>query len=212
MNDCLRWQSYWKQKTETKKGKRAMATNREIRQRQLRLINEGRRGLLFGVQPLVVRSSLNTLVCVDREGPFVLPRWINKVFCPWIQNSGPELYNFRDIIDLKFVDDDDEPYDTIDDTVYNRPFSESFLGVCLGLRDSIRISHAVSYSVFRETYERSSLFCLKTIVSDRKGKRFVPFLYGNQTTERVCVGWCDTTTTICADDVFAGYPLTTTNQ
>ncbi|MSR73126.1 hypothetical protein EXS61_00765 [Candidatus Parcubacteria bacterium] len=99
-----------------------------------------------------------------------------------------------------------------DDIVYNRPFSESFLGVCLGLRDSIRISQTISYSVFQKIYERSSLFCLKTIVSDRKGKRFAPFLYGNQAVKKVCVGWRDTTTTICPDDVFAGYPLTPTNQ
>lgn len=130
------------------------------------------------VQPAVIpEPMLDFIVRVDRSAKPSYPDLVKKVMHPELEGTGPAEYNLQDEVEQWLVTGQIS-VNQRGHHIYAQLKKENALKNCLGLLDLLAIQ-AKDIAVFRALYKGKAVFGWRSVVQDRDGDLFVPYLYDN---------------------------------
>ncbi len=128
----------------------------------------------------------NTFIRVDRSIRPVYPNWVTEVLHPELESVGPTEYDLTRV-KLWLHNDQKDGCTTTGDVIYDHLGQNGTLKTCLGLHDALAIAKLVDIKTFRKRFGKKVVFCWKSVVRDRYGRRCVPYFYGYG--DQVVVPW-----------------------
>lgn len=127
-----------------------------------------------------VPEELDTIIRVDRSIRPVYPDWVKTVMHPELEPTGLVEYDLS-IIDPWLHDGQNNGRSMGGNKLYEYLKEQKMLESCLSLRDGEEIQKK-GIAVFRKFFRGKAVFLWKSVVQDRHGYWYVPYLceYGDQ--------------------------------
>ncbi|HEU0085615.1 MAG TPA: hypothetical protein VFQ59_01500 [Candidatus Paceibacterota bacterium] len=123
---------------------------------------------------IIPKPDFNFSINVDRSVNAKFPVWVEEIINPELQNSGPENY---DLSSLELWLHDDQKNGVVGgNTIYESFKVNNLLEGCLNLQDGLAI-RAKGIMVFRELFQGKAVYLWKSVVQNRDGDLYVPYLY-----------------------------------
>ena len=132
------------------------------------------------VQPAVIPEPppepvLDFLVRVDRSVKPSYPDWMKKVMHPELELAGPAEYNLLQGVE-EWLHDNQKRGSVEGNTIYKHLQKGDAFATCLNLQDGLAIQQK-GIAVFRKLFAGKAVFLWGSVVQNRSGDLFVPFLY-----------------------------------
>lgn len=118
--------------------------------------------------------QLDFFVRVDRSVKPSYPDWMRKVMHPELELAGLAEYDLSQV--EQWLHDDQKNGSVEGNTIYKRLKKDNVLASCLNLQDGLAIQKK-GIAVFRKLFSGKSVFLWGSVVQDRNGDLYVPYLY-----------------------------------
>ena len=126
-------------------------------------------------RPIVTQPTLDFIVRVDRSVRPTYPEWMKKVMHPDLEGTGPAEYDLQRQIE-EWPHDDPKTGVVSGNIIYKALKHDNALADQLGLADLFAIQ-VKGIAVFRKLFAGKAVFGWKSVVEDRCGHLYVPYLY-----------------------------------
>ncbi|HXK31237.1 MAG TPA: hypothetical protein VJZ94_00595 [Candidatus Paceibacterota bacterium] len=118
---------------------------------------------------------LDFIIRVDRSVRPTYPEWMKKVMHPDLEGTGPAEYDLQRQIE-EWPHDDQKTGVVSGNIIYKALKHDNALADQLGLADLFAIQ-VKGIAVFRKLFAGKAVFGWKSVVEDRCGHLYVPYLY-----------------------------------
>lgn len=127
---------------------------------------------------------LDFLVRVDRSVKLSYPDWFKKLEHPELECTGPAEYDLRMAVQQWLANGQERGI--TGDRIHTQLKKDNVLASCLNLQDGLAIQQK-GIVVFRKLFANKAVFLWGSVVQDRFGNLYVPYLFDGV---RVVVDWC----------------------
>lgn len=142
-------------------------------------------------------ATFNTTVHVDRSIRPAYPDWVKEPLHPELEGAGPTEFDLSKVDEWLHDDQKNGKY-VRGQVIYDHLKANDMLEGCFGLADLLAIQKP-GIAVFRKHFAGKAVFGWKSVVRDRGGGLFVPYLYGLGGQVKLLWRWLD-------DDWSGGHP------
>lgn len=140
---------------------------------------------LRGELALVPTAPLDTIVRVDRSVRPLYPNRTGEVLHPELETVGPAEYDLTEV-ELYLHDEQKSGGWMNGSKLYKYLKDTGSLKSCLGLHDALSIQKK-GIKVFQSVFVGKEIFCWKSIIRSRGGRRQIPYVYDDG--HEVVVNW-----------------------
>lgn len=123
---------------------------------------------------VMIESTIDFLIKVDRSKKPSYPDWKKKVLHPDLELSGPVEFDLKNDVSLWLHENQKTGYAT-GNQIYDQLKKDDLLKDCLNLADLVAIQEK-GIEVFRSLYKGKAVFGWKSVVEHTDGRLSVPFL------------------------------------
>lgn len=133
-------------------------------------------------------TTIDTIIHIDRAAAVPYPDWVKDVLHPTIERNAPAEYDLADI-KLWLHDGQQEGKSVLGHTIYEHLLQQKgVLDNYLSLSDGLAIQQQMNVAIFRKVFRDNYVFLWGSVVRDRDGVLFVPYVCVRN--GQVLVYWC----------------------
>ncbi len=122
---------------------------------------------------VMVESTIDFLIKVDRSKKPTYPDWVKKVIHPEFELSGPTEFDLKNV--SLWLHEDQKTVYTTGNKIYQQLKKDDLLKDCLNLADLLAIQEK-GIETFRNLYKGKAVFGWKSVVEFTYGYLYVPCL------------------------------------